>query len=183
MFLLQNFFQSVDTYGLNLVASLPFANKEDAYAEMHGQAEDALTNYYNDENYKGMDINLEDNGEQVYVKSPDFSDIWIVSEIEDAPAKNATLSIDKNSRLDMTEFFRQKILIEELSVAVRKAGHPMLADELEASLAVFDAVQDEAEDKGVFAGPVFDLDTSLFANPEYNDVLHCILEKEKEAKM
>ena len=51
MYLMQNFFQSPDTYGVNIVASMIFADRDDAYAEMHKQAEDSLTNYYNDENY------------------------------------------------------------------------------------------------------------------------------------
>ena len=82
MYLLQNFFQSPDTYGLNLVSSKTFANEAEAIKEMHRQAEDSLTNYYNYENYKDEDIELEDEGDQIHVRGSDFSDSWLVSEIE-----------------------------------------------------------------------------------------------------
>ena len=91
MFLMQNFFQSPDTYGVNIVASMIFADRDDAYAEMHKQAEDSLTNYYNDENYNDENIELEDDGDQVHVKGPSFSDSWVVSEITDKPMAKVIL--------------------------------------------------------------------------------------------
>lgn len=79
--------------------------------------------------------------------------------------------------LDMSRLFRQKILIGELAESIRKEGYENLANELEASMAVFDAVQDEAEVKGCFTEPLVDETTGLFCNDDYNGVLDDI-EKE-----
>lgn len=84
--------------------------------------------------------------------------------------------------LDMVEVFRQKMLILDLASAVRKEGHDQLADELEAALAVFDAVQDKAEEKFLFEGPIPDEKIGLFPERYYNNVLEGILKDEQKAR-
>lgn len=87
-------------------------------------------------------------------------------------------------KLDMSEVFRQKQLLIDLSAAVRKDGHGMLADELEAIIGVLDVVQDEAEDAGYFNFPEYDDTTGklVYDCDYYNDVLDDILEDEKSQK-
>lgn len=83
--------------------------------------------------------------------------------------------------LDMPQLFRQKILIGELAESIRKEGYKNLANELEAAMAVFDAVQDEAEVKGCFTEPLVDETTGLFCNDDYNGVLDDIVKEDVEA--
>lgn len=87
--------------------------------------------------------------------------------------------------LEMMKVFRQRMLISDLGKAIRMAGHELLADELEDSLAVFDAVQDEAEvgTEGRYKKPVPNEETGLYANDYYNDVLKDILREERERDM
>lgn len=87
--------------------------------------------------------------------------------------------------LEMMKVFRQRMLISDLAKAIRMAGHELLADELEDSLAVFDAVQDEAEagTEGRYKKPVPDEETGLYANDYYNDVLKDVLREERERNM
>lgn len=87
-------------------------------------------------------------------------------------------------KLDMSELFRQKQLLIDLGAAVRKDGHDMLADELEAIIGVLDVVQDEAEDAGYFNYPEYDDSTGkiVYDCDYYNDVLENILEDEKNQK-
>lgn len=87
-------------------------------------------------------------------------------------------------KLDMSELFRQKQLLIDLGTAVRKDGHDMLADELEAIIGVLDVVQDEAEDAGYFNYPEYDDSTGkiVYDCGYYNDVLEDILEDEKNPK-
>lgn len=80
--------------------------------------------------------------------------------------------------LDMSRLFRQKILIGELAESIRKEGYENLANELEAAMAVFDAVQDEAEVKGCFTEPLVDETTGLFCNDDYNGVLDNIAKED-----
>lgn len=82
--------------------------------------------------------------------------------------------------LDMNEFFRQKMLLIDLSAK----GYDLLADELRGAIGVFDAVQDSAEGDGVFTAPEADEETGLFLDDFYNDVLEKILnaDKKKEEK-
>ena len=87
-------------------------------------------------------------------------------------------------KLDMSEVFRQKQLLIDLSAAVRKDGHNILADELEAIIGVLDVVQDEAEDAGYFEFPEYD-DSSgkvVYDCDYYNDVLQDILEDEENQR-
>ena len=60
--------------------------------------------------------------------------------------------------LDMNEFFRQKMLLIDLSAKVKDLGYDLLADELRGAIGVFDAVQDSAEGDGVFTAPEADED-------------------------
>lgn len=87
-------------------------------------------------------------------------------------------------KLDMSELFRQKQLLIDLGAAVRKDGHDMLANELEAIIGVLDVVQDEAEDAGDFNYPEYDDSTGkiVYDCDYYNDVLEGILEDEKNQK-
>lgn len=87
-------------------------------------------------------------------------------------------------KLDMSEVFRQKQLLIDLSAAVRKDGHNMLADELEAIIGVLDVVQDEAEDEGYFEFPEYDDSTGkvVYDRDYYNDVLQDILEDDENQK-
>ena len=86
--------------------------------------------------------------------------------------------------LDMNEFFRQKMLLIDLSAKVKDLGYDLLADELWGAIGVFDAVQDSAEGDGVFTAPEADEETGLFLDDFYNDVLEKILnaDKKKEEK-
>lgn len=86
--------------------------------------------------------------------------------------------------LDMNEFFRQKMLLIDLSAKVKDLGYDLLADELRGTIGVFDAVQDSAEGDGVFTAPEADEETGLFFDDFYNDVLEKILnaDKKKEEK-
>lgn len=83
--------------------------------------------------------------------------------------------------LDMARLFRQKILIGELAESIRKEGYENLANELEAALAVFDAVQDEAEVKGCFVTPLADETTGLYYDGNYNGVLDDIVKEDIKA--
>lgn len=83
--------------------------------------------------------------------------------------------------LDMPQLFRQKILIGELAESIRKEGYKNLANELEAALAVFDAVQDAAEIKGCFVTPSINETTGLFYDDDYNGVLDDIVGKDLKA--
>lgn len=87
-------------------------------------------------------------------------------------------------KLDMSDVFRQKQLLIDLSAAVRKDGHDILADELEAIIGVLDVVQDEAEDEGYFEFPEYDDSTGkvVYDCDYYNNVLEDILEDEKNQK-
>ena len=86
--------------------------------------------------------------------------------------------------LDIARLFRQKILIGELAESIRKDGHGMLADELEAILGALDVVQDEAENAGYFTFPEYDDSTGkvVYDCDYYNNVLEDILEDEKNQK-
>lgn len=86
--------------------------------------------------------------------------------------------------LDMNKFFRQKMLLIDLSAKVKDLGYDHLADELWGAIGVFDAVQDSAEGDGVFTAPEADEETGLFLDDFYNDVLEKILnaDKKKEEK-
>ena len=86
--------------------------------------------------------------------------------------------------LDMNEFFRQKMLLIDLSAKVKDLGYDLLADELRGAIGVFDAVQDSAEGDGAFTAPEADEETGLFLDDFYNDVLEKILnaDKKKEEK-
>lgn len=86
--------------------------------------------------------------------------------------------------LDMNKFFRQKMLLIDLSAKVKDLGYDLLADELWGAIGVFDAVQDSAEGDGVFTAPEADEETGLFLDDFYNDVLEKILnaDKKKEEK-
>ena len=86
--------------------------------------------------------------------------------------------------LDMNEFFRQKMLLIDLSAKVKDLGYDLLADELWGAVGVFDAVQDAAEEDGAFAAPEADEETGRFLDDTYNDVLEKILnaDKKKEEK-
>ena len=86
--------------------------------------------------------------------------------------------------LDMNKFFRQKMLLIDLSAKVKDLGYDHLADELWGTIGVFDAVQDSAEGDGVFTAPEADEETGLFLDDFYNDVLEKILnaDKKKEEK-
>lgn len=87
-------------------------------------------------------------------------------------------------KLDMSDVFRQKQLLIDLSAAVRKDGHNILADELEAIIGVLDVVQDEAENVGYFNFPEYDDSTGkvVYDCDYYNDVLQDILEDEENQK-
>ena len=87
-------------------------------------------------------------------------------------------------KLDMSELFRQKQLLIDLGAAVRKDGHDILAEELEAIIGVLDVVQDEAEDVGYFMFPEYDDSTGkvVYDCDYYNDVLEDILEEEENQK-
>ena len=87
-------------------------------------------------------------------------------------------------KLDMSELFRQKQLLIDLGSAVRKDGHDMLADELEAIIGIIDVVQDEAENAGYFDFPEYDDSTGkvVYDCDYYNNVLEDILEDEKNQK-
>lgn len=84
----------------------------------------------------------------------------------------------------MNKFFRQKMLLIDLSAKVKDLGYDHLADELWGAIGVFDAVQDSAEGDGVFTAPEADEETGLFLDDFYNDVLEKILnaDKKKEEK-
>lgn len=86
--------------------------------------------------------------------------------------------------LDMNKFFRQKMLLIDLSAKVKDLGYDHLADELWGAIGVFDAIQDSAEGDGVFTAPEADEETGLFLDDFYNDVLEKILnaDKKKEEK-
>lgn len=81
--------------------------------------------------------------------------------------------------LDMNEFFRQKMLLIDLSAKVKDLGY-----ELRDAIGVFDAVQDSAEGDGAFTAPEADEEAGLFLDDFYNDVLEKILnaDKKKEEK-
>lgn len=82
--------------------------------------------------------------------------------------------------LDMNEFYRQKMLLIDLSAKVKDLGYDHLADELWDAVGVFDAVQDSAEGDGVFTTPEADEETGLFLDNFYNDVLKKILDTDKK---
>ena len=88
------------------------------------------------------------------------------------------------SQKNMNKFFRQKMLLIDLSAKVKDLGYDHLADELWGAIGVFDAVQDSAEGDGVFTAPEADEKTGLFLDDFYNDVLEKILnaDKKKEEK-
>lgn len=87
-------------------------------------------------------------------------------------------------KLDMSDVFRQKQLLIDLGAAVRKDGHNILADELEAIIGVLDVVQDEAENAGYFTFPEYDDSTGkvVYDCDYYNDVLQEILNDEESHK-
>lgn len=82
--------------------------------------------------------------------------------------------------LDMNEFFRQKMLLIDLSAKVKDLGYDHLADELWGAVGVFDAVQDAAEEDGAFTSPEADEKTGQFHDDLFNDVLKKILDADKK---
>ena len=82
--------------------------------------------------------------------------------------------------LDMNKFFRQKMLLIDLSAKVKDLGYDHLADELWGSVGVFDAVQDAAEEDGAFTSPEADEETGQFHDDLFNDVLKKILDADKK---
>lgn len=83
---------------------------------------------------------------------------------------------EKFLNLDMDLFYQQKMLMIDLAAKAREAGYKNLGGELDGVIGVFDAVQDAAEEKGVFKVPEHDSDICRFADDRYNDVLKKILE-------
>ena len=82
--------------------------------------------------------------------------------------------------LDMNKFFRQKMLLIDLSAKVKGLGYDHLADELWGAVGVFDAVQDAAEEDGAFTSPEADEETGQFHDDLFNDVLKKILDADKK---
>lgn len=82
--------------------------------------------------------------------------------------------------LDMDLFYQQKMLIIDLAAKAEEAGYKKLSKELDGIIGVFDAVQDTAEEEGMFSMPEQDPDTGRFADVRYNDVLEKVLAADKK---
>lgn len=98
--------------------------------------------------------------------------------------KENRIVLDLN-KLDMRLFYRQKMLLIGLADAVCNSGCKNLCDELYGLVGIFDAIQDKAEEAGLFEMPVLDNnDENRFDNDYYNNVFQKVIaeDKKKETK-
>lgn len=82
--------------------------------------------------------------------------------------------------LDMDLFYQQKMLLIDLASKAKDAGYKKLSEKLDGIIGVFDAVQDTAEEDGMFTMPEQDPDTGRFSDERYNDVLEKVLAADKK---
>lgn len=92
------------------------------------------------------------------------------------------LDLDK---LDMRLFYRQKMLLIGLSDVAYNNGYKNLCNELYGIVGIFDAIQDKAEEAGIFEMPALDKnDENRFDDDYYNNVFQKVIaeDKKKETK-
>lgn len=98
--------------------------------------------------------------------------------------KKSEIVLDLN-KLDMRLFYRQKMLLIGLSDAAYNNGYKNLCNELYGIVGIFDAIQDKAEEAGVFEMPALDKnDENRFDDDYYNNVFQKVIaeDKKKETK-
>ncbi|MFJ6975963.1 MAG: hypothetical protein ACIRZ1_09540 [Ligilactobacillus ruminis] len=98
--------------------------------------------------------------------------------------KKSEIVLDLN-KLDMRLFYRQKMLLIGLADAVCNSGCKNLCDELYGIVGIFDAIQDKAEEAGLFEMPALDKnDENRFDDDYYNNVFQKVIaeDKKKETK-
>lgn len=94
--------------------------------------------------------------------------------------KKSEIVLDLN-KLDMRLFYRQKMLLIGLADAVCNGGCKNLCDELYGIVGIFDAIQDKAEEAGLFEMPALDKnDENRFDDDYYNNVFQKVIAKDKK---